>query len=113
MVILKRLKDLREDRDVSVKEILSFLNVSRTTYYNYEKGTSHPGLDTLLKLADFYHVSVDYLLEREDEENEIYDSSHLFLDKFNPHEVESKITPRQKKLLIELIEDFINANSEQ
>ena len=61
-----RLRDLREDRDLSQKDIAVFLNIHQTTYSDYELGHLNIPLGTLHKLADFYHVSVDYLLERTD-----------------------------------------------
>jgi len=58
----KRLRDLREDKDKSQKEIAAFLNVTQATYSRYESGVHEIPIESLIKLAKFYNVSVDYLL---------------------------------------------------
>ena len=59
-----RIRDLREDSDLSQKEIAKFLHVSQATYSRYENGELEISIPTLTALADFYHTSVDYLLGR-------------------------------------------------
>lgn len=61
-----RLKDLREDRDLTQKEIAQYLNVKQNTYSQYETGKREIPLELLWKLADFYETSVDYLIGRSD-----------------------------------------------
>ena len=61
-----RIRDLREDRDLSQKEIAGLLDVHQTTYSDYELGNLNIPIPSLHKLADFYGVSVDYLLGRTD-----------------------------------------------
>ena len=58
----RRLRDLREDKDKSQKEIAAFLNVTQATYSRYESGVHEIPIESLIKLAKFYSVSVDYLL---------------------------------------------------
>jgi transcriptional regulator with XRE-family HTH domain len=60
----KNLRGIREDRDIKQKEIAKYLNVSQNTYSQYETGVISLTADVLLKLADYYDVSVDYLLDR-------------------------------------------------
>ena len=59
-----RIRDLREDRDLSQKELATLLDVHQTTYSDYELGNLNIPIPSLHKLADFYGVSVDYLLGR-------------------------------------------------
>lgn len=59
-----RIRDLREDRDLSQKEIAELLKVHQTTYSDYELGRLNVPVSALNTLADFYNVSVDYLLGR-------------------------------------------------
>ena len=59
-----RIRDLREDRDLSQTELAKLLDVHQTTYSDYELGNLNVPIPVLHKLADFYHVSVDYLLGR-------------------------------------------------
>ena len=58
-----RLKDLREDCDVSQKDIAAMLNVKQNTYSQYENGQRQIPIDALVILAEFYKTSVDYILE--------------------------------------------------
>lgn len=59
-----RLCDLREDRDLKQKELAAMLNVHQTTYSDYELGRINIPIPALHTLADFYNVSVDYLMGR-------------------------------------------------
>ncbi len=59
-----RLKELREDNDYTQKEIATFINCSQRAYSHYEIGDREIPLDLLIKLADLYKVSTDYILKR-------------------------------------------------
>lgn len=61
----KRLRDLREDHDKTQAEIAKMLGTSQTMYARYERGASELPIRHLIKLADYYGVSTDYLLCRE------------------------------------------------
>lgn len=63
---LKRLRDLREDNDLTQDTIAKMLNVSQRAYSRYEHDDRAIQLELLIKLADFYDVSLDYLCERVD-----------------------------------------------
>ena len=62
-----RLKDSREDRDISQQTVAAYLNIKQNTYSQYENGKRQLPLDSLIKLARFYGVSADYILELTDE----------------------------------------------
>ena len=62
----KNLKSIREDRDIRQKEIAAYLNVSQNTYSQYETGVIALTAEVLIKLSDYYQVSIDYLLDRTD-----------------------------------------------
>lgn len=64
----KRIRDLREDRDLNQKKIAEYLGMSQTGYSKYETGENDIPTSVLIKLADFYDVSVDYLLGRTNKE---------------------------------------------
>ncbi len=57
-----RLKELREQNNKTQKEIAEILNIQQNTYSQYENGQRQISLDFLIKLANFYQVSVDYIL---------------------------------------------------
>ena len=65
----KRLKDLREDKDLTQTDIANILNISQRGYSHYETGNNDIPTDILIKLADYYGISVDYLLGRTDIKN--------------------------------------------
>ncbi len=57
-----RLKDLREDRDITQKEIADFLHIKQNTYSQYENRQRQIPIDFLIMLARYYNVSTDYIL---------------------------------------------------
>ncbi len=62
-----RIKNLREDNDLTQKQLSKFLNISQVAYSYYELNKRNIPLELLCKLADFYNTSIDYLLYRTDE----------------------------------------------
>ena len=64
----KRIKELRTDNDLTQKEVGEKINVPQRTYAYYESGQRMIPPHVLCALADLYHVSVDYLLGRTDDE---------------------------------------------
>lgn len=60
----KNIRAIREDRDLKQKDIANMLNVSQNTYSQYENGVISLTAEVLVKLADYYGVTVDYLLDR-------------------------------------------------
>lgn len=65
VMYLKRLEDLRLDHDLTQQQVADYLGCQREVYRRYEKGTRELPLDFLIKLADYYHVSTDYLLDHQ------------------------------------------------
>ncbi len=63
---MERLREIREDNDLLQKDIAKILNVSQQTYSRYETGEISIDKESLIKLADYYNTSVDYLLCRTD-----------------------------------------------
>jgi len=59
-----RIKDMREDSDLAQKEVAAILRISQTAYSRYERGYQTIPLEYLIKLADYYQVSLDYLTGR-------------------------------------------------
>ena len=62
----RRIKDMREDRDLKQKEVAEYLHCSQQVYSNYELGQRDIPTDILIKLSQLYNVSIDYLLEISD-----------------------------------------------
>lgn len=63
----QRIRDLREDKDLTQTEIAKILNCSQRVYSNYERGDIDIPTEILIKLADFHGVTTDYILGRSDE----------------------------------------------
>ena len=62
-----RIKDLREDNDIKQQTIANYLNVKQSSYSQYENGNRQIPLEALIKLAEYYNTSTDYLLGITDE----------------------------------------------
>lgn len=64
MDYIKRIRDLREDMDLTQQDLADILATSQTMYARYERGANELPVRHLIKLADFYNVSADYILGR-------------------------------------------------
>ena len=64
-----RIRDLREDSDLTQKKIAEFLNCDQSLYSKYERGERELPLDFAIKLAEFYKTSVDYIVCLTDEKS--------------------------------------------
>ena len=62
----KRIRDLREDKDMNQTQLAKIIGMSQTGYSKYETGENDLPTSVLIKLANFYDVSIDYILERTD-----------------------------------------------
>ncbi|MCH5298985.1 MAG: helix-turn-helix transcriptional regulator [Ruminococcus sp.] len=68
MPYYRRLRDLREDHDLTQSQLVEQLNMHKTTYTNYEQGKRDLPLEIAIKIAKFYGVTLDYLAGLNDEE---------------------------------------------
>ena len=59
--MFKRLRDMREDRDITQAQMAEMLKVHQTTYSDYEIGNLNVPIEIFIKLAEFYNTSIDYL----------------------------------------------------
>lgn len=64
MTYYRRIRDLREDSDLTQNQLVDALHMHKTTYTNYEQGKRDLPLQIAIKLADFYNVSLDYIAGR-------------------------------------------------
>ena len=90
---MNNLKNARIKKGIKAIDLAKALNVSKQTISNWENGKRNPDLDTLIKLADFYEVSLDYLVGREKEINNDTDLLTVL----------SNIPTSKRKLLMELL----------
>lgn len=103
-----RLRALREDNDIKSKDFAKAMNVEASTVTNWEKGNRFPREDILIKIADYFNCSLDYLLARTDNPNAIVYSGkyneqtvEFEIDKSYPH----KLTPEDVTKMIKELED--------
>ena len=83
IMISDKLKELRTERNITQKEIADFLECSPNVYSRYEIGTRNPSYEALIKIADFYNVSIDYLLEHKvSEHNSLSDKEFEFIKQY-------------------------------
>ena len=64
-----RLKELRESKGLTQKEVAEIIGYSEISYARYEKGEREPDITTLCKLAEYFNVTVDYLIGRDNLKN--------------------------------------------
>ena len=64
---LPRIKALREDRDIRQREMAELLHIKQGTYSDYENGVIHIPVEALVRIAEYYKVSLDYLVGRTDD----------------------------------------------
>lgn len=63
MAYYRRLRDLREDHDLTQNQLVEILNMHKTTYTNYEQGKREIPFELAIKLAKIYNISLDYIAE--------------------------------------------------
>lgn len=66
-----RIKELRTKANITQKQLAEFIGVTSQTILNWENGIFEPKISELIKLANYFHVSVDYLIEREIDNSQI------------------------------------------
>ncbi len=69
MTFADKFKEIRKDKNLTQEELAMHLNIARSTIAGYETKRKEPDYETLRKIADFFEVSIDYLLGRTDEKS--------------------------------------------
>ncbi|SDX04482.1 DNA-binding transcriptional regulator, XRE-family HTH domain [Paenibacillus sp. PDC88] len=83
-MLSQRLLALRKEKKLTQQEISKLLKMARTTYSGYENGSREPDNETLDKIANFFGVSVDYLLGRTEQKKQVLsESSRVLIDSLN------------------------------
>lgn len=91
-----KIKELRIKSKFSQKEIAKLLNISQSNYSKYERNEIEPDIQSLIKLADLYHVTVDYLIEHE-----------------VPYLIDKSAWPESKRELLNMIAELNDFESEK
>jgi len=66
----RRIRDLREDHDLTQRQLAAILGITQPQYFRYEQGYRDIPTDLLIRLADYYDVSTDYILGRTEARNQ-------------------------------------------
>ncbi|MCS6110987.1 helix-turn-helix transcriptional regulator [Clostridium botulinum] len=111
----ERLKELRESKDLLSKDFAKIMNVEPATITNWEKGNRFPKDDVLIKIADYFDCSIDYLLGRTDNPcakiylGKLHDETvELEIDKDYPY----KLTPKDVDNMLKQL-DAVGLNIEK
>lgn len=81
---MKNLKEIREKKGISQTTLAKDLNLVRSTICQYEKGNRYPDIDMLIKLADYFGTSIDYLVDRINEPYAV--STHAPVNEYSDEE---------------------------
>lgn len=108
----QRIRDLREDKDLTQEALCRLLYMHKTTYTNYEQGKHTVPLDFAVTLADFYNVSIDYIAGRTNYPKGA-GASNLSEDEINLLEKFSKLSERSKGKVELFIEQLYEKQEEQ
>lgn len=105
---MKNLKKLRTEKKISQQALAQHLNISQQSVYKYENGIAEPDISTLIKMADFFETSIDYLVGNTDIFRKYADYKEEAL---NEEELElmrlyRNLPPSRRKALIHFIHDF-------
>lgn len=97
-----RLRELREENDMTQEQLGKLLNVTKQAVYSYEKGENEPSFDSLIKIADIFNVSLDYLLGRTKQKQNLCMGNELLLRTLN--------NKNKRKLLIDICKSLNSFN---
>lgn len=100
-----KIRSLIEERDLTQKQVANDLNIAPSTMGGYVQGSSEPDFDTLKRLAEYFNVSADYLLDIRTEKCKSYMEDELL-------RVFRSLTDEQKKLYLEQGKVFIRLNED-
>ena len=109
----QRLKSLREENNLLQKELAAKLNISRATLASWESGNRTPELGTAEKLADFFNVSIDYLLGRTDARQSNQQSHALSRDELDLLQKYRQLQEKQKDTIHKVADTFIPETDDQ
>lgn len=98
-----RLRDLREEKNLSQRKMAELFSVSQGTYNNWEQGNTQPSIEQLIELARFFSVSVDYLIGNSDDEGYIKIQEVISRDDIATLHTVNTLPEDSKQLLMDFI----------
>lgn len=108
---MKNLKLLRKQYGLSQQKLADILHVSQQSVYKYENSITSPDIETLIRMADYFNTSVDYLVEHTDIPHRIEPVKETMLNNEELALVDSyrQMTPTQKELLQAIAKEYIHS----
>ena len=106
MIFWELVACLRRERGILQKELAAYLNVTVATISNYEKGVHAPDYETLVKLADFFDVSTDYLLQRTEYKSSIQTLNQKLVVNYTVSELVNAILQLDQNSMTALIDYY-------
>lgn len=112
---MQNLKTLRKQHNLSQQKLADILHVSQQSVYKYENGITSPDIETLIRMADYFNTSIDYLVEYTDISHKIEPVENYML---NAEELEllnnyRQLTPSQKEVVQMVIKEYHNGRSKK
>ena len=107
-----RLKDLRKSKGVSQEQVAHDLGLSLRGYQNYEYGQREPNIEMILKLAEYYNVTTDYLLEKEPTPLDQFENIIFTKEMENDMNADYKrLLPQDKAVIARIVKALANSHS--
>lgn len=109
-----RLKSLRNEKNVLQKDVADYLKISTSAYGFYEQGKRVPDTETITKLANYYNVSIDYLLGKSDikeSADDLIKNNHVTIALHNDDGIDAELPDEAKKEIENFIEYVKNKYS--
>ncbi|MBQ8624586.1 MAG: helix-turn-helix transcriptional regulator [Agathobacter sp.] len=112
---MQNLKTLRKQHNLSQQKLADILHVSQQSVYKYENGITSPDIETLIRMADYFNTSIDYLVEYTDISHKIEPVENHML---NAEELEllnnyRQLTSSQKEVVQMVIKEYHNGRSKK
>ena len=108
---MENLKKLRKQHNLSQQKLADILHISQQSVYKYENDITSPDIETLIRMADYFNTSVDYLINRTDIPHKIEPVTDTMLNNDELHLIKryQKLEKKQKDLIKMLIESYLES----
>ena len=109
-----RLKELRKNKGVSQEQVAKDLNISMRAYQNYEYGQREPNIEMILKLAEYYDVTTDYLLGKESPSADPFENLKFTAEmEKEANEDYQKLTQQEKAVIAKIVKALADSHKEE
>ena len=107
---MQNLKSLRKEHNLSQQKLADILHISQQSVYKYENGITSPDIETLIRMADYFNTSIDYLVEYTDISHKIEPVENHMLNAEELHLLNAyrQLKPSQKEVVQIVIKEHLN-----